>query len=239
MVDEIDHRTDQWALACIAWEMLSGRGPFAADDMSALFYQVIHLDPQPLSKRAPNLPPDVEPVLRRALSKDLARRYPSIKDFPRALEQPTDEQLEEAIKSSLGRHFKPIYAIAAAGIVLIVVAAIFLLRGAASPPPPVAAPVRPTIVPMPTMPPPAPPPQVVQTQKPADVGAKPAEARPKSKKPRVGNSDDPFAASESAARRKPERAAAPDSQDPFQRKDDRRPAAPVRPKPKEELIKDL
>jgi len=264
MVDEIDHRTDQWALACIAWEMLSGRGPFAADDMSALFYQVIHLDPQPLSKRAPNLPPDVEPVLRRALSKDLARRYPSIKDFARALEaaardrpvdvtplpvmvaqmpqaqeQPTDEQLEEAIKSSLGRHFKPIYAIAAAGIVLIVVAAIFLLRGAASPPPPVAAPVRPTIVPLPTMPPPAPPPQIVQMQIPADVGAKPAEARPKSKKPRVGNSDDPFAASESAARRKPERAAAPDSQDPFQRKDDRRPAAPVRPKPKEELIKDL
>jgi serine/threonine-protein kinase len=72
-VDDIDPRTDEWSLACIVWEMLSGRGPFAADDVSALLYQVIHLDPQPLAKRAPNLPPGVEPVLRRALSKRMAR----------------------------------------------------------------------------------------------------------------------------------------------------------------------
>src|ERR1019366_9287577 len=28
--EEIDHRADQWALACIVWEMLSGRTPFTA-----------------------------------------------------------------------------------------------------------------------------------------------------------------------------------------------------------------
>jgi serine/threonine-protein kinase len=85
-VDDIDPRTDEWSLACIVWEMLSGRGPFAADDVSALLYQVIHLDPQPLAKRAPNLPPGVEPVLRRALSKRMADRYPSIADFTKAFE---------------------------------------------------------------------------------------------------------------------------------------------------------
>ena len=47
MVDEIDHHVDQWALACIAWEMLAGRAPFAADDMGALFYQVINLGSSP------------------------------------------------------------------------------------------------------------------------------------------------------------------------------------------------
>ena len=31
MFDEVDHRTDQWALAGIAWEILSGRSPFTAD----------------------------------------------------------------------------------------------------------------------------------------------------------------------------------------------------------------
>ena len=84
MVDEIDHRTDQWALACIAWEMLSGRSPFAADELSVLLYQIINLAPQPLSKRVPDLPPDVEPVLRRALSKQMTDRCPSITDFSRA-----------------------------------------------------------------------------------------------------------------------------------------------------------
>jgi len=84
MVDEIDHRTDQWALACIAWEMLSGRSPFAADELSVLLYQIINLAPQPLSKRVPDLPPDVEPVLLRALSKQMSDRFPSITDFSRA-----------------------------------------------------------------------------------------------------------------------------------------------------------
>ena len=86
LIEEIDHRADQWALGCIAWEMLSGYAPFRADDMAALFYQVINMDPHPLSKRAPGLPPDVEPVLRRALAKQAEDRYPSIKDFARAFE---------------------------------------------------------------------------------------------------------------------------------------------------------
>ena len=86
MIEEIDHRADQWALGCIAWEMVSGRAPFIADDMGALFYQVINMDPHPLARRVPDLPPGVEPVLRRALAKRITDRFPSIKDFSRALE---------------------------------------------------------------------------------------------------------------------------------------------------------
>jgi hypothetical protein len=58
--------------------------PFAADELSVLLYQIINLDPQPLSKRVPDLPPDVEPVLLRALSKQMTDRFPSITDFSRA-----------------------------------------------------------------------------------------------------------------------------------------------------------
>ncbi len=86
MVEEIDHRADQWALGCIAWEMLLGRGPFVADDAGALFYQIIHQDPHPLTPRVPGLPADVEPVLRRALNKQPAGRFPSMRDFARAFE---------------------------------------------------------------------------------------------------------------------------------------------------------
>lgn len=84
--EEVDARTDQWALACIVWEMLAGRAPFRADDVNAVFYQLINLDPPPLSKYAPTLPSAVEPVLLRALSKRPADRYASIKEFARALE---------------------------------------------------------------------------------------------------------------------------------------------------------
>ena len=86
MVEEIDHRADQWALGCIAWEMLLGRGPFVADDAGALFYQIIHQAPHPLTPRVPGLPVDVEPVLRRAMHKQPAGRFSSMRDFARAFE---------------------------------------------------------------------------------------------------------------------------------------------------------
>ena len=85
-IDEIDHQVDQWALACIAWEMISGRCPFVADDVTALFFQIMNLDPQPLSARVPDLAPEAEQVLRRALSKSPENRFPSIREFAHAFE---------------------------------------------------------------------------------------------------------------------------------------------------------
>ena len=84
--EDIDHRADQWALACIVWEMLSGRTPFTADFADAIFYQLTHVAPPPLSKYAPALPAAVETVLLRALSKSALDRYPSVREFARALE---------------------------------------------------------------------------------------------------------------------------------------------------------
>jgi serine/threonine protein kinase len=86
-VDETDHRADQWALACIVWEMLTGRTPFVGDDVSPLFYQITNLDPPSLTKIAPDLPPEVEPVLRRALSKRPVDRFAGVRDFSRAFEE--------------------------------------------------------------------------------------------------------------------------------------------------------
>jgi tRNA A-37 threonylcarbamoyl transferase component Bud32 len=83
---DIDHRADQWALACIVWEMLSGRTPFAADDTDAVFYQLANLSPPPLAKHAPDLPAAIESVLLRALSKRAPDRYSSMREFARALE---------------------------------------------------------------------------------------------------------------------------------------------------------
>jgi serine/threonine-protein kinase len=86
MLEEVDHRTDQWSLACIAWEMLLGRGPFVADEVAALLYQIINLDPHPLAQRVPGLPPAVETALRRALRKKPAERFSSMREFSREFE---------------------------------------------------------------------------------------------------------------------------------------------------------
>jgi eukaryotic-like serine/threonine-protein kinase len=81
---EVDHRTDQWALACIVYEMLEGRPPFIGDDVSAILYQVVHEEAPPLESAA-NLPGEVEQVLRQALSKRREERFASIGAFASAL----------------------------------------------------------------------------------------------------------------------------------------------------------
>ncbi len=83
---DVDHRTDQWALACIAWEMLSGAAPFNGEDIHELFFRVINLAPAPLSSLVPDISSAVEDVLLRALSKRPADRYPSIREFARAFQ---------------------------------------------------------------------------------------------------------------------------------------------------------
>jgi serine/threonine-protein kinase len=83
---ELDHWTDQWALACITYEMLTGRPPFIGDDTAALLYMVVHEDPPPPSRVNSSLPGEIDHVIKRALAKDQAERFPHVTAFARALE---------------------------------------------------------------------------------------------------------------------------------------------------------
>jgi serine/threonine-protein kinase len=85
-VDDIDDRTDQWALACIMWECLSGHAPFMGDNIPSILFQVVHESPKPLVSEVPGLSPEIEDVLRRALSKNKNDRFPGVSDFAVALE---------------------------------------------------------------------------------------------------------------------------------------------------------
>ena len=83
-VQETDHRTDQWSLACIAYEMLSGRGPFVGESIHSLLYQVVHQELLRLGSLVKGLPADVEKVVARGLAKGRGDRFPTINAFSRA-----------------------------------------------------------------------------------------------------------------------------------------------------------
>ena len=85
-VEEIDETTDQWALACIAWECLCGRSPFLGENVPSILFQVVHEQPPSLGSSVDGLPEKVEEVLRCALAKDKRQRYPSVSAFASALE---------------------------------------------------------------------------------------------------------------------------------------------------------
>jgi serine/threonine-protein kinase len=93
--DAIDGRTDQFALAAIAYRMLTGQDPFQGDDTAAVLYQVVHEDPPPLSMF---LPPDwdtgpLQAVLHRALAKQPDRRFGGMMELARAFEDAAERTL--------------------------------------------------------------------------------------------------------------------------------------------------
>jgi serine/threonine protein kinase len=84
---QVDHRGDQYALAVITYEMLAGRTPFSGEEVMDVLQQVIGKEPEPIEKLAPNVPTAVGDVLRRAMAKDPAARFPSATEFAAALVQ--------------------------------------------------------------------------------------------------------------------------------------------------------
>ena len=70
---DIDGRADQYSLACLLHECLTGRTPFPRGSEAAVLFA--HLE------EPPPAPPGLETVMRRALDKDPANRYPTCMDF--------------------------------------------------------------------------------------------------------------------------------------------------------------
>jgi serine/threonine protein kinase len=82
---QIDERTDQFALAAITYELLTGRPAFQADSLPAILYQVVHEQPQPIREFAPAVGNDLAAVVGKGLSKLPNDRYPNVLTFHREL----------------------------------------------------------------------------------------------------------------------------------------------------------
>jgi serine/threonine protein kinase len=80
---EVDERADQFALAAIAYELLSGELAFAGDNVPAVVYQVVHGEPPRLASGG-WISPAVDGVLRKALCKRPNERYATVTQFAAA-----------------------------------------------------------------------------------------------------------------------------------------------------------
>ena len=78
--------TDQYSLAVMAYQMLTGRPPFVGGP-GQVMRQHFTAQPQPPSTLNPRIPPSLDAVLLRALAKTPQERFPGISDFARAFQQ--------------------------------------------------------------------------------------------------------------------------------------------------------
>jgi tRNA A-37 threonylcarbamoyl transferase component Bud32 len=77
----VDGRSDQYALACSAFEMLAGAPPFQQDATMAVMWAQVSAAPPTLTSRRPDLPATVDQVMAKALAKDPAGRYRTCLEF--------------------------------------------------------------------------------------------------------------------------------------------------------------
>jgi serine/threonine protein kinase len=79
--------TDQYALAVLANELLTGRPPFAGSNSQQLWYQHKHVQPRPPSAFNSAIPLELDSVMLRALQKNPEQRFRSISLFAQAFQR--------------------------------------------------------------------------------------------------------------------------------------------------------
>ncbi|NOT60509.1 MAG: protein kinase [Acidobacteria bacterium] len=73
---ETDESTDVFSLGVVAYELLTGRTPFAGATTGDVLAALLEREPPPLHALAPHLPASLPHLINRALAKDCAARYP-------------------------------------------------------------------------------------------------------------------------------------------------------------------
>ena len=83
---EADARSDLFALGAILYELLTGRRAFHGASYVETLHAILNEEPAPLAASGREIPPGLEPLVRRCLEKNPVERFQSASDLAFALE---------------------------------------------------------------------------------------------------------------------------------------------------------
>ena len=126
MAETVDPRTDQYSLACVLYEMLTGEPPFTGATAQAIMARRLTEPPRAIRPVRPSVPAAVEAALLRALERVPADRFTDVAEFAGALRG-------EASAPSPPRSQRPLaQAVGAAVVVGLIVLGAWLANGGAA-----------------------------------------------------------------------------------------------------------
>src|SRR5689334_13464073 len=102
----VDARSDIWNLGVVLYEMIAGRTPFEGETSTDVIVAITQKEPPPLARFAPDVPPELDWIVMKALRKDRDERYQTIKELLtdlRRLKQRLEfeTELERSVPSGL------------------------------------------------------------------------------------------------------------------------------------------
>lgn len=77
----LTHQTDIYSLGVVMYQMLTGRLPFEASNNYSLLYRIANESPTPSVHLRPEVPTELDAIVRRAMQKELADRYQTWTEF--------------------------------------------------------------------------------------------------------------------------------------------------------------
>ena len=102
----LSHKTDLYSLGVLLFQLLTGRLPFRANNPATLVYKIVNMDSPSVCALNPNLPPGLDPIIKKALEKDLYSRYRNGAEFAKDLSAVRYQMQEEDQTQQDMTHFE-------------------------------------------------------------------------------------------------------------------------------------
>ncbi|GAB4523963.1 MAG: hypothetical protein Tsb0020_42240 [Haliangiales bacterium] len=106
----VDHRSDIFSLGVCMYEMLTSRPPFGAANELDMLLRVRDAKYKPVRKLVPEVPPELEAICDRCLSKKLSRRYQSASEVADDLQAVLQKMRPNYSRTQLGRYVRQQFA---------------------------------------------------------------------------------------------------------------------------------
>jgi serine/threonine protein kinase len=102
----LNQKTDLYSLGVLLFQLLTGRLPFRANNPATLVYKIVNLDTPSVCALNPNLPAGLDPIVKKALEKDLYSRYRNGAEFAKDLSTVRYQILEDDAVEQDMSHFE-------------------------------------------------------------------------------------------------------------------------------------